>query len=138
MEKDVFFYFKNGVEQKLERVFINDKEVALSFGESADAHKITNLKPRKNSITLIFKDGKKFSTPLLGGEWDKIIINQAKESKIYKGVLLGIGLAGILVFVLDILVFKNEAVRTKAVTVTGLMIWSYYILKNNKYSVIFR
>lgn len=136
MEKDVFFYFKNGVEQKLERVFINDKEMALSFDESADTHKITNLKPRKNSITLIFKDRMKFSIPLPGGEWDKIIINQAKESKIYNGVLLGIGLVGILSFILDILVFKNEAVRTTAVT--GFMIWSYYILKNNKHSVIFR
>ncbi len=138
MEKDVFFYFKNGVEQKLESILINDKEVPLDPEKRGDAHKIVNLKPRKNSITLIFKDGDKFSTPLLGGRWDKIIITQAKESKTYKGILLGIGVAGILVFIFDIFVLKNQVVRTPAISVTGLMIWSYYILKNNKYSVIFR
>lgn len=136
MEKDVCFYFKNGIEQKLESVLINDKPVP--FNPDSGACKITNLKPRKNIITLIFKDGEKFSTPLLGGRWDKIIINQAEESRIYKGVLLGIALAGILVFIFDILVLKNQVIRTPAISVTGLMIWSYYILKNNKYNVIFR
>lgn len=138
MEKDVSFYFKNGVEQKLECVFINDEEMAWDARRNSDTHRITGLKPRKNRITLVFKDGERFSTPLLGGRWDKIIVSEWRNQKLNSRVSLGIALGCIAVFILNILMTKNEVIRQPLLSVAGGALWFYYISTKNKYSVVFR
>ncbi|MCD8538720.1 MAG: hypothetical protein LRY55_02395 [Leadbetterella sp.] len=136
--KEVLFDFKNGVEEKLERVLINQEEVAWDARKSSDTYRITGLKPRKNRITLIFKDGEKFSTPLLGGRWNKIIVSEWKSWKRYRQVSLGIALGCIVVSILGFLVTKNEAIRGPLMSMATANLLFNYIFTKNQYSVLFR
>src|SRR5690606_39192441 len=101
MKKNVTFYFKNGLEQKIEGVHINDMVLPIS----SDGSGTISLNGGKNRITLYFKEEKPFSAPIRGGLWDKIIVNEARGSKVFEAVMLGCTAVCLTTFLLDFLGF---------------------------------
>ncbi|MDT4844729.1 hypothetical protein FQZ97_786980 [compost metagenome] len=138
MEKKVFFLFKNGIQKKLRSVQVNGQELPVDFDREQVEQHTLYLKPRRNNITLFFKEGGAFSAPLLGGEWDQVIVNEARQSKLLNRVFGVVTVGCLLAVLLDILVMKSTDIIRPLIGVAVGSIWSHYRIKKNRYSVIVR
>lgn len=134
MEKNVTFYFKNGLEQKIVGVHIND--TALSIPLDGPVAGTVSLNAGKNRITLFFKEEKPFSVPLRGGLWDKIIVNEAKPSKVFEFILLGCAAICLSIFLLDLSGFWS--VRFPVLPIAFTSIWFYFVARKSRYTILFR
>jgi len=138
MQKEVVFYFHHGIEEKLESIRINEREVLPETGLAGEKEATLTLGPSKNRMMLTFKEGKTFSTTVPGGEWTKIIVNEAWERGRMRNVWTVIVLTAILMFAVNLLFFKNHALNSSLLSGIFLWVWFSFILNRNRYSVIFR